>query len=182
MGIRRLTAGVLIACALWCAAARLCAEDDKRADDTSTATVRQQADEARRGAMMATTALAAGETRTSASGAMRVERNWIRSEIYFGTAIPGGGQVSRSQFRKFLDQVVTKSFPAGLTVYQVYGQMEDSSGKIIKQETAIVEIIHPPKPGFKTTIDSVISEYRSRFKGAQAMYLQSPTTAEFFTE
>ena len=45
-----------------------------------------------------------------------VGSNWSRTELFFGTAIKGGGVVTDEQFRAFLDSEITPRFPEGLTV------------------------------------------------------------------
>jgi hypothetical protein len=105
---------------------------------------------------------------------------WIRSEIFFGRSIPGGGQVSEEQFAAFLQDPVTKAFPLGMTVYDAYGQMERATGDIVKQDTKVVLLVHDGSQANEQAIADIISEYRSRFGNPQVMYLRTGTEPQFW--
>ncbi len=65
---------------------------------------------------------------------------WIRTELYFGTTLPDGSEMTADQWADFLDAEITPRFPDGLTVLEGYGQFLNSEG-IIAGETSIVLII-----------------------------------------
>jgi hypothetical protein len=52
---------------------------------------------------------------------------FARTELFFGTAKPGGA-VTEEEFRTFLDEVVTPLFPDGLTVVKADGQFRGADG------------------------------------------------------
>lgn len=68
---------------------------------------------------------------------------WIRTELYFGTTLSDGTEMSAEQWGDFLDAEITPRFPDGLTVLEGYGQFLNSEG-IIAGETSIVLIIFHP--------------------------------------
>jgi hypothetical protein len=68
---------------------------------------------------------------------------WIRTELYFGTTLPDGSELTAEQWGEFLDAEITPRFPDGLTVLEGYGQFLNSEG-IIAGETSIVLIIFHP--------------------------------------
>ncbi|MCX7019183.1 MAG: DUF3574 domain-containing protein [bacterium] len=135
-------------------------------------------------AMLGAPAYCQGDAKTSATKtpAPSAQQTWVRSEMYFGSRIPAGGQISKQQFAKFLDQVITKAFPEGLTVYETYGQMQEKDGKIVKQRTIVAEIIHEQSKAKTDLIKGIITSYRKQFGNPQALLLTSPTKPEFFTE
>jgi len=116
------------------------------------------------------------------SGGEDAETGWVKTEIYCGREIPSGGEVSESEFADFLDEVVTAEFPLGLTVFDAYGQMEDSSGSIVKQQTKVILLVHEDNEANATKIQTVIDAYRSRFGNPQVMKISSPTEPEFYSE
>lgn len=116
------------------------------------------------------------------SGADEAETVWMKTEIYCGRDIPSGGEVSESEFAAFLDEVVTAEFPVGLTVFDAYGQMEDSSGAIVKQQTKVILLVHEDNDANEAKVQTVIDAYRSRFDNPQVMKISSPTEPEFFSE
>lgn len=105
---------------------------------------------------------------------------WVASEIYMGRNIPGGGEVSEEQFSDFLATQVTPAFPAGLTVHDAYGQMQDSSQQIIKQKTKVLLLVHEDSAACSDAVKKVILAYRSRFGNPQVMLMKVGITPEFY--
>ena len=68
---------------------------------------------------------------------------WIRTELYFGTRLPDGSELTADQWADFLDAEITPRFPDGLTVLEGYGQFLNSQG-VIAGETSVVLIIFYP--------------------------------------
>ncbi len=107
---------------------------------------------------------------------------WIKTEIYFGRNIPGGQEISRGAWEEFLDKVITPRFPKGLTVYDAYGQMQHEDGRIEKQSTWVVILVHQKDPAIDKSVQELIEEFRKQFKQAQVMLLSAPTMAQFFAD
>lgn len=105
---------------------------------------------------------------------------WVASEIYMGRNIPGGGEVSEQQFSEFLATQVTPSFPAGLTVHDAYGQMQDSSLQIVKQKTKVLLLVHEDSAAGAAAVKQVILAYRSRFGNPQVMLMKVGIVPEFY--
>jgi Protein of unknown function (DUF3574) len=127
--------------------------------------------------VLAVSLLSAGCTTKSAKSS---QTQWTRSEIYCGLDKPAGGVVTDTEFADFLSKVVTPAFPAGMTVLDAYGQMQDSSKNIVKQHTRVILLVHEKSQANSDAIQKVISSYRSTFSNPQVMYLQSPTQPQFF--
>ena len=85
-----------------------------------------------------------------------------------------------AEFADFLTRVVTPAFPAGMTVVDAYGQMQNSSKNIVKQHTKVILLVHQKSQANSDAIQKVISSYRSTFGNPQVMYLQSPAQPQFF--
>lgn len=51
----------------------------------------------------------------------QIQADQVHTVIYFGMDVPGGGTVSEEQFDDFLEDVVTREFPKGLTAFDAYG-------------------------------------------------------------
>ena len=116
------------------------------------------------------------------SGSEEAETVWMKTEIYCGREIPAGGEVGESEFAAFLDEVVTAEFPLGLTVFDAYGQMEDSSKNIVKQQTKVILLVHEDNEANAAKVQRVMDAYRERFGNPQVMKLSSPTAPEFYSE
>jgi hypothetical protein len=106
----------------------------------------------------------------------------IKTEIYFGEDEPGRKQVSPKAWQAFLSEVVTPRFPKGMTVLEAYGQMQHHDGRIEKQPSRVIVLVHPPGKGTDKRIHEVVQAYRDRFQNAQVMRLRTTVQAEFFPD
>ena len=120
---------------------------------------------------------------TAVCGSEEIPAQWMKTEIFFGSGLPGGKQISQSSWTDFLDNVLTPHFPQGLTVYDAYGQMQHADGRIEKQSTRVVVILHPKDSATEQKIQKVVTAYREKFRSAQVVHLSAPlTTAQFFAD
>lgn len=94
-----------------------------------------------------------------ASGFDGVERD----TLYFGRAIPTGGQVSDAQWTAFLDATVTPAFPQGLTVIDAVGQWRGASGGVVREPSKLVVLLHPHSAKDDAAIAGIIDTYRKNF-------------------
>ena len=83
--------------------------------------------------------------------------------LYFGRAIPAGGQVSDAQWTGFLDATVTPAFPQGLTVIDAVGQWRGASGGAVREPSKLVVLLHPRNAKDDAAIASIIDTYRKAF-------------------
>jgi hypothetical protein len=87
---------------------------------------------------------------------------WIRTELYFGTSIPGGGEVSDAEWNAFLDAEITPRFPDGLTVLEGFGQFLTSEGVIAEEDSIVLIIFHPAE--FVGESSDAIEEIRESYE------------------
>jgi hypothetical protein len=106
----------------------------------------------------------------------------IKTELYFGEDEPGGKHVDPKAWRDFLTKVVTPRFPKGMTVVEANGQMQHGSGKIERQATRLIVLVHKPTPVAGRLISEIIGIYRAGFANAQVMRLRMPVLADFFAD
>ena len=108
---------------------------------------------------------------------------WVKTEMYFGCDLPGGQQISKWAWADFMDKVLTPHFPKGLTVYEAYGQMQHADGRIEKQSTWVVAVLHPKDTATDRTIQEIIDAFRKQFSKAQVVYVCTPIiTARFYAD
>jgi hypothetical protein len=67
---------------------------------------------------------------------------FVRSELYFGTAMPDG-VVTEEQFTQFIDEHVTPRFPDGLTLLKADGQFRGEDGTVIKERSFVLVLLYP---------------------------------------
>ena len=118
----------------------------------------------------------------SAPAGEQAEPAWTKSELYLGQNMPGGKMISREEWTDFLDGVVTRLFPKGLTVFEAYGQMQHEDGTIERQTTHVVVLVHPGDAASEKSVQEVITIFREKFKGAQVMHLSSSVAPEFYAD
>jgi hypothetical protein len=104
---------------------------------------------------------------------------WFSTEIYFGRNCCTGGEVSEQQFHEFLVNNVTPEFPAGMTVYDAYGQMQHHNGGIVKQKTKVVVLVHKNTKADDDAITKIVAAYRREFGKPQVMLLMKQVKPTF---
>ena len=107
---------------------------------------------------------------------------WFSTEIYFGRHFSARGEITDQQFAQFLSDHVTPAFPAGMTVYDAYGQAQHSSGEIVKQKTKVVVLVHKNSKADDDAINKIITAYRSQFGNPQVMLLTKPVKSVFYDD
>lgn len=106
--------------------------------------------------------------------------DWEQTTVYFGMDMPAGGTVSEAQFAQFVQDVVTKEFPEGLTAFDAYGQMEHADGSIERQPTKALLLVHEKSSAGSEAVGRIIESYRSSFGAPQVMRTTAPIEVEFF--
>jgi hypothetical protein len=104
----------------------------------------------------------------------------VADRLYFGRSIPDGGTVSDSAWAAFLREVVTPRFPDGLTVYRAEGQWREDDGRIVREETFVLEIVHPAGPSADADFREIAAEYKRRFRQQSVMRVTSPARQHFY--
>jgi len=120
---------------------------------------------------------------TCGAAATTTPAEWVKTEIYFGRDLPGGQEISRWAWADFMNKVLTRHFPKGLTVYEAYGQMQHADGRIEKQSTWVVAVVHPKDPAIDKTIQEIIDAFRKQFSKAQVVHVSTPViSARFYAD
>ena len=98
-------------------------------------------------------------------------------ELYFGRALPGGGEVSEAQWTAFLAQSISPRFPDGLTVIDARGQSADGSGRIVPERTKLVQLGVRDGTAAAAKVDAVIADYKRRFQQIGGFRVERPVCA-----
>ncbi|MCB1536592.1 MAG: DUF3574 domain-containing protein [Rhodoblastus sp.] len=89
---------------------------------------------------------------------------WTRIELHFGLGLPGGGEVSRAQFRNFLEGTVTPRFPEGYSVIEATGHYRYKSGKIAAEPARVLVVLTKAPEAAAPKIDEILRVYKARFR------------------
>jgi len=95
-----------------------------------------------------------------------IRETFVRTELYFGTARDNYDSVSDAEWRGFLDSVITKRFPEGLTVIRADGQFQDDSGNVNKEKAFLLILLYPFRDWKEAneSIEFIRNAYKKTFK------------------
>jgi hypothetical protein len=99
----------------------------------------------------------------------------VRDVVYFGRNRPDGGVVTDTEWQRFLDEVVTPRFPAGLTVLSASGQWRGEKGAVEREQAQVLTLLHSGDDASRRAVAEVSGEYKRRF--AQEAVLRERMTA-----
>ena len=75
------------------------------------------------------------------AAALRGSVDFLRTELFFGTAKPDGVVTDEEFFASSI--VITPRFPDGLTLLKGDGQFRDEEGEIVKEESFVLILLYP---------------------------------------
>lgn len=107
------------------------------------------------------TVAAPAGAQTACPGALQP---WTRIELHLGLGIPGGGEVSRAQFRNFLEGTVTPRFPDGYTVVEATGHYRYKTGKIAAEPARVLTVLSKSPEEAAAKVDEIVRVYKTRFR------------------
>jgi hypothetical protein len=102
----------------------------------------------------------------------------VEDTLYFGTSTPQG-PVTPSQWSAFLSDEVTPRFPDGLTVWDAKGQWKDAKGKIDKEPTKVLLLVHPDNLGEDQAVQAIINIYKKKFDQESVLKIRVPANISF---
>ena len=102
----------------------------------------------------------------------------VHDSLYFGTAKPDG-VVSPADWARFLESTVTPRFPQGLTSSRTSGQWRGADGEIVREDSHVLQLLHPDDEASEKAIREMIDIYKSQFKQEAVMRISSHTCASF---
>jgi hypothetical protein len=93
----------------------------------------------------------------------------VYDRLFFGLATPDGN-VSTSEWKRFLTEVVTPRFPGGLTVVEANGQWRAlGEREVTVERSRVVEIAHDDTPEFDRWLSEVVAVYKHRYRQRSVM-------------
>src|SRR5215510_9555315 len=85
--------------------------------------------------------------------------------LYFGRNAADSLVVTDSAWTSFVAEVVTPRFPSGLTSWSAMGQWLGADGRIEREPSFVLELVHPDRaPKTDAAIAVIIAEYKRRFR------------------
>jgi hypothetical protein len=87
----------------------------------------------------------------------------VQELLYLGTETPSG-HVTPQAWAQFLSETVTPRFPEGLSTWQAAGQWRSASGKIIREPSYVLSLVHPDDARPNEAVQEIIASYKTRFQ------------------
>lgn len=103
----------------------------------------------------------------------------LADRLFCGLSIPGGGEVTETEWRAFVADEVTPRFPDGLTIWRAEGQWRGADGVIVREPTLIIEILHDHDVRIDRRIVEIAEAYKTRFRQESVLRVTMPARMEF---
>lgn len=103
---------------------------------------------------------------------------WAQDSLYFGMSSPQG-PVSDADWQSFVDTEITPRFPDGLTQLSAQGQWKGSDGRIAKEASRVVVLLHPATADADAKLGQVIQAYKTRFHQESVLRVRQAAEAHF---
>lgn len=103
---------------------------------------------------------------------------YTRTTLYFGLARPAG-TISEKQWKAFVREEVTPRFPEGFTTWEAQGQWQGADGKISRERSKVLLLVHPDSPRVLTSIAALIGSYKHKFQQESVLWETAAVCAAF---
>jgi hypothetical protein len=103
----------------------------------------------------------------------------VSDRLFFGRAIPGGGEVSEAQWSAFVAEVIVPRFPEGFSVWRGTGHWKGDDGTPVSEETCVLEVVHGKDPMADAKLEEIARAYRQRFSQDAVMRVRAPVGQTF---
>lgn len=103
----------------------------------------------------------------------------MQTTLWFGMNKPKGGTVSSSEWQQFIDNDVTPRFKDGLSVYDGKGQWLGNDGKLARENSKALMLIHQPDRSSSDSINALRDIYKKRFAQDSVMRVDALVCVAF---
>lgn len=103
----------------------------------------------------------------------------VRESLYFGLSRPSGEPVTDAQWQAFVAEVVTSALPNGFTVLDGMGQYREESGRIVREPSKLVIILHSGAQAGEAAVAAILDAYRKRFDQESVLRERGAVCARF---
>lgn len=116
---------------------------------------------------------------TVAADTCKAENQMQQTTLYFGLSRPAGKDITAQEWQQFVDQDVTPRFREGLTVFDARGQWLGNDGKVAREQSKALMLIHGKDAQSEKNIDALRGLYKSRFAQESVMRVDQPVCVQF---
>lgn len=87
----------------------------------------------------------------------------MQTTLYFGLNRPVGPTITTAEWQSFVDQQVTPRFKDGLSVFDAKGQWLGNDGKLARENSKALMLIHTPGAEIEQKIEALRTHYKQQF-------------------
>ena len=109
----------------------------------------------------------------------KADNQMQQTTLYFGLNRPAGAQITGNEWQQFVDQDVTPRFRDGLTVFDARGQWLGNDGKVAREPSKALMLIHGKDAQSEKNIEALRGIYKSRFAQESVMRVDQPVCVQF---
>ena len=106
------------------------------------------------------------------------DQPWVDARLYFGLSNEKG-EISAADFTAFSDASITPLFPDGLTVFHADGQWQAPNNAVIKEKSAVVELIYHDTQDNRDHLFAIIDQYKRQFHQQAVLLVVTPPSVDF---
>lgn len=102
-----------------------------------------------------------------------------QTTLYFGLNRPHGAAITDAEWQAFVDTDVTPRFKDGLTVFAAKGQWLGNDGKLAREDSKALLLVHATDKMSEQSIEALRAIYKQRFAQDSVMRVDAPTCVAF---
>ncbi|WP_437614217.1 DUF3574 domain-containing protein [Erwinia sp. V71] len=102
-----------------------------------------------------------------------------QTTLYFGLNRPAGPAITATEWQAFIDNDVTPRFKDGLSVFDAKGQWLGNDGKLARENSKALLLIHGTDKESEGRIEALRSLYKQRFAQDSVMRVDAPVCVAF---
>ncbi|TDN64598.1 DUF3574 domain-containing protein [Scandinavium goeteborgense] len=109
----------------------------------------------------------------------KADNQMQQTTLYFGLSRPAGKDITSQEWQQFVDKDVTPRFKDGLTVFDARGQWLGNDGKLAREQSKALMLIHGKDAQSESNIEALRNVYKSRFAQESVMRVDNPVCVQF---
>ncbi|MEJ5070536.1 DUF3574 domain-containing protein [Leclercia adecarboxylata] len=118
-------------------------------------------------------------SRSMAENTCKADNQMQQTTLYFGLNRPAGEAITGQEWQQFVDQDVTPRFRDGLTVFDARGQWLGNDGKVARESSKALMLIHGKDAQSESNIEALRGIYKQRFAQESVMRVDQPVCVQF---
>jgi len=116
---------------------------------------------------------------STADNTCKADNQMQQTTLYFGLNRPAGEAITGQEWQQFVDQDVTPRFRDGLTVFDARGQWLGNDGKVARESSKALMLIHGKDAQSESNIETLRGIYKQRFAQESVMRVDQPVCVQF---